>query len=305
MKPLVPHQQHSDKSRTPNRDLSTKADSRLADFQIAALFATLPFFSIRPEHGVSATLVVMVFISGTVALKQFFNWRVKLNSFDTMHVAFLVTAGMSTFFVASDMAGTALFKSIAYFISFIALRLLIEEIGVKRTIESAILGSWVGMASFVLVAVLAIASYGPPSGLDYYRFTVEIMRSINWLLGIDYDIGSAQVMRNGLGEIFALIAVLPLIFYRRLDRSKLAFISLALLLAMMTFSRRAVVCVALVVIIISFMNGSRKQAMTNLFVVAVIASIESINMQMLWICGVTMSSLVLVMGQRPVLPIES
>lgn len=219
---------------------------------MVALFGSLPFFSVRAlTGGYSLTLLVLVTIF-------VFNIRFlrNINRLEMAHFLFIGLAAVSLTLTLHHGAVTAWIKSFIYFTTFMALRRYASSLGLQRTVNSAILGTQVGLVLYLLLVVVALQYSGLLSSIfnniNYWSFTYRIQRSIAILTGAENFFASG-VMRSTMGEVFALSCLLPIVFARSrgLNKVDLITVFVGFLLVIATFSRRAMVVVALITILSS------------------------------------------------------
>ena len=89
-----------------------------------ALFASLPFFSIRAATGgVSVTLVLMGVITLVVLVQQFtVRHKLQFQPIDYAHMAYLAIAAASLLFFRHESATGSLIQASVYFAAFLAIR---------------------------------------------------------------------------------------------------------------------------------------------------------------------------------------
>jgi len=233
-------------------------------FLMVALFASLPFFAIRSlPGGMSATLLVMTIL----AAMNYLRLR-SVGRFEIAHLLYVLVAVVSVLFSTEggEAQASALIKTSTYIIVFIPLIRAFSDYNVTSLASVAIYGSKIGVCAYAALAVAAVAASGLGlsifTNLTYYGLGFQIQQAINSFAGGSEEFGSLQVMRNAVGEIFAFLLVLPLVFtqVRPLSRTDAVFMIVCFAFVVLSFSRRAIVDVALIVVCVGLVGQASRRA---------------------------------------------
>ena len=233
---------------------------------------TLPFYSLRfTDQNLSISLVILVAITvvSAVSLRSAFITSGRLGKGVMLYILVIVFS-----FLYSDVtAGSAfaLIKTIVYSLGFFsityALILLADKRGVTD-IENAIIASVsVYFVFFLYVVVVTGAWSSILYGFSYWSFTYKVYAAINEMFFDNSDFTSKNIMRNTIGEIFALFSIVLL--GRIKNRGYLIFIIflMSLILLVVTFSRRGLIELSICFVLFLYMKGSLKYALSaGLFV---------------------------------------
>jgi len=237
-----------------------------ANILLTILIASLPFYSIR-MNGVSLPMVIMALCVAQALVRN-------LPNFTHIDVVIGLLVVLSGFW--SSFAGDFILsiKGAAYFTVYIGLKSLLEN---TRNIPDKLMrGAYIGICLYGLLVIAASINSNIVVG-DYHTMTVKLHIAINDLLGLPRDFVAANVMRNAMGEVFALFVLLPIILCRY-KPADIALMMFSVIAVLATYSRRAALSIGIVLLIIAI---SRKEGRLKILAVGIgCASIIVLFMQL-------------------------
>ncbi len=224
--------------------------NRLSRVAIVAATWCLPFVPVRVPL-IGGSLPVAVFgIAGVIGVVSYVTTSGMrpmelLDGLDLVLVLHIALSALSTFWSPSPWAPIALLKSSAYFASYVGLKCLLVRYRAQELLPLVRLGALGGIGTLLVGAVIAAERIGLENLLSgpfgYWTFTYVLFREA---LAGDATAGftGADVMINAVGEGAAMFAVLLLVGSsgRWTGAGRHTAFALASLLAVLTFSRRAV-----------------------------------------------------------------
>lgn len=228
------------------------------DLWISSLFVTLPFISLNLWGNLSATDITAAIFTIVFLSRVFLGQSFVFNRLDSWILWYLML-GIISVIANSDIAPTALFKSIYYGVFYLCFKNYIYKIKRPHLIRSIQWGLIVGLSLFVLLLFI----YGAFNILNLLNPTYENvfltpLRQLNESLLGNYDIESKDLLRNVTAEGFLLSS--SLLLFSPWRASKL-YSLLAFCLTLITYSQRAYVAAGLIALttIAIFIKGSRNK----------------------------------------------
>lgn len=214
------------------------------------LVASLPYYSlVKLPYGGSLPLIFLVLVFVCVLLfqpKKILELKVKI--FDLMVLLYFSICFFSYSVSFEEGAGFVIIKTISYICLYFSLRVCLQELDVKSIATSSVLGVKLGSFSFVCAIFYACtdiswqALFG--EGISYSITTMAVFSQLFVMFGHEEEILSSMVMRNTLGEVFALYFIFLLVFCSS-KLVKLLFMVMNFILVIFMFSRRAFFAVLL------------------------------------------------------------
>lgn len=267
--------------KSPLSDLIAKA-------LIMLLIASLPFSTFRfGFQNLSLTNISMLLITIFGLFFMLFGKlkRPKINTFDLLHVMFLIVAAFSVFTIRQPESGSVLLKTVLTVSFYFSLKAVFNHLSEYQLRECLVDSSRIGTVAFTLLFALACAQPGVlsaalSSGLNFYGFTLNVYREMFQFFGLDSNILGTDVRRNTIGGVFALyfgILTLNKLFWNIKGKmlagsaTSTILIILCVLFTLALFSRRAMLMCVLIYALISLFSTTSKTSIyvTGLTVVAV------------------------------------
>ena len=238
----------------------------ISNMLLFCLVATLPFYNIT-FLDFELTLTVILFASIILVSSLDVVVRGGVNkplSFAVLHFCFLMLAAISTVWIVQDTANNALLKSVFYSVAFLAMIRGASRDSRFKTLSIVLRGASVGVIFYFIISGLALIYTGNVfsifSSFSVNGFSVELYRSVDLLFGGDGVFHRSELRRNAMAEIFAFTCLVPLVFSEYIKPSKLDFFAsgLSFFALLATFSRRGLITVVLVVLIVLTLRDGKK-----------------------------------------------
>jgi len=228
---------------------------KIASCLLVLLIASLPFFSVRNAYLIISpplfmSLLVIAVVGLRAILTMKLNIRVtKLDIGIFLYIALAVVSLMATPNV--DGAKYAFFKTIVYFVAYVAMKILMDELR-PEILETAIRrGVLTGTVLFGVIVAICLGMTGKYNLLlqkmNYSQTTIAIFSSIDSVLGSDRSdsFEGKNVMRNAVAEAFTFYFLATLVFQFKNLLIRNALLGVNLLFAVCMFSRRAFIGIVL------------------------------------------------------------
>jgi len=239
------------------------------------LIASLPFWSLRVfAGGVAITHVVLALILLVAILRIVSRLKISsvFDSLDLLLFVYLLSAFASIVYVSGDSQLFVLAKSVVYFLCYLGLKLLLWRFSVDQIIRSTVIGMVIGCGLFVSLVVVSVLQQGVDEvmsgGISYWTLTVNIYGGMASYLGSTKEFSSASIMRSVVGEAFAFYFVFLLINRLRKKYLNVIFLMLNAVLALGTFSRRAMVAMGASMLLVWKKSGKVWGRLLGVFVIA-------------------------------------
>ena len=222
---------------------------KIASYLLVLLIASLPFFSIRNSVVIlSPPLLVSLLIIAVVGLRAITTMQLKIRvtKLDIgffLYIALAVVSLMATPNV--EGAKFAFFKTIVYFVSYMAMKILMQELPGAILEMSIKRGVLVGTILFGTVVIVCLGITGKYSVLfqrmNYTSSTIAIFSSMDSVLGSDRSdtFAGKNVMRNAVAEAFTFYFLCALIFQFKNILLRNIVLGVNLFYVVCMFSRRA------------------------------------------------------------------
>ena len=242
------------------------------------LVLTLPLTPIKLVWGqyslyVLFSLVLIVRVLGRALLGDRTIWR-SVNRLDGL---LFIYFGVVIFGVAvnyKDGAILILGKTLFYFAGYFSLKVQLNGMAAPAITDLLRKGCWAGLTLYLALMLYAMVVFDVSlefSQYSYNNFALKIFKPMVSVVSGQEDLESRDIMRNTLGEIFALYGVILLLTAKSARLKGLWGVFVATSLVLLTFSRRAFIQVAITCLLV--VAGRREPFMRILIAVVLFSTV--------------------------------